>query len=741
MNIYLRKILKHDITHQISVTKEILNGFFNVYEEKASTKVTGKKSGFTGTVTFLLSTDPRFGGDIKQIINNEGGMDEDDILLFVRAKNGYTLEIITKADSRHDTFIAIMAEERHLIVNVDDEEAKDNDIFNHNVYGIHIKKDNDAISEERPHICIGWSGMNDLSGLNTKDEVNARHASTYPDASPNSRGQDVGQIHRFKNEAKIGDYVVFAEQNVCHIGRITSEYYYDTSSHPNQSEDYVNVRDVKWLKTNIKRSDLSSAFHNSLGAGMSFWGLNDYKSAINDLLNDKYKKDEVELDEYSYEDEEIFSGFEPWLTSYDNPDYTGKQKYAGYAKALVKLINFMHEQKLIDDSDLNDKSIEKYYSWLDAYNSSEVAKEYDEKKLSSKAGSAALKKYIKYVEYLVSPHAELFDYSITKDGGINKIFYGTPGCGKSYHIDHKILGKDTATKEYTGDYDKDNIIRTTFYQDYSNTDFVGQILPKVVKGDEGEKDTVEYIFTPGPFTLALIQAISNPTKKVALVIEEINRGNAPAIFGDIFQLLDRDDNSISEYGIVNVGLMDYLNGYEFTVNDEKKRYSFADIKIPGNMDIFATMNTSDQNVYTLDTAFVRRWEKEKIKNTFDECDFKGEPVPGMPDYTWKEFVESINKWIARNIDSLQVNEDKQIGAFFVKKSLLTKKNPEKFAYKVFDYLWSDVAKLDHDIFFNSYNTLEDLIDAYKEKGVGVFKTGIFDAKVTITERDEENDEQ
>ena len=145
MNIYLRKILKHDITHQISVTKEILNGFFNVYEEKASTKVTGKKSGFTGTVTFLLSTDPRFGGDIKQIINNEGGMNEDDILLFVRAKNGYNLEIITKADSRHDTFIAIMAEERHLIVNVDDEEANDNDIFNHNVYGIHIKKDNDKI--------------------------------------------------------------------------------------------------------------------------------------------------------------------------------------------------------------------------------------------------------------------------------------------------------------------------------------------------------------------------------------------------------------------------------------------------------------------------------------------------------------------------------------------------------------------------------------------------------------------
>ncbi len=731
MNIYLRKILKHDITHQISVTKEILNGFFNVYEEKTSTKVTGKKSGFTGTVTFLLSTDPRFGGAIKQIINNEGGMNEDDILLFVRAKNGYTLEIITKADSRHDTFIAIMAEERHLIINVDDEEANDNDIFNHNVYGIHIKKDNDALWGERPHICIGWSGMKDLSGLDTKDEVNARHASTYPDASPNSRGQDVGQIHRFKNEAKIGDYVVFAEQNVCHIGRITSEYYYDTASYPNQSDDYVNVRDVEWLKTNIKRSDLSDAFHSSLGAGMSFWGLNDYKSAIVDLLKGKYKKDEVELAENAYETEDIFSGFEPWLTSYDNPDYTGKQKYAGYAKALVKLIDFMYEQKLIDDSDLNDKSINKYYSWLDAYNASEVAKEYDEKKLSSKAGSAALKKYIKYVEYLVSPHAELFDYSKTKGSSINKIFYGTPGCGKSYHIQHNILEKEN--------YAPENVIRTTFYQDYSNTDFVGQILPKIEKDEKSGKETVKYIFNPGPFTLALIRAISNPTEKVALVVEEINRGNAPAIFGDIFQLLDRDFDGISEYGIVNVSVLDYLNDYVFEVNGEKKNYIFKEIKIPGNMDIFATMNTSDQNVYTLDTAFVRRWDKEKVKNSFADCTFAGTNVPGM-DYTWQEFVTAINNHIAKHLEDLQVNEDKQIGVFFVKESLLGD-TPEKFAYKVFDYLWSDVAKLDHGIFFNHFDTLEALITAYEKDGVGVFKTGIFDKKETpqTVEEDENNE--
>ena len=324
-----------------------------------------------------------------------------------------------------------------------------------------------------------------------------------------------------------------------------------------------------------------------------------------------------------------------------------------------------------------------------------------------------------------SATSEVFDYGSTSGTGINKIFYGTPGCGKSYHIEHDILGKDKETELYAGDYKKENIIRTTFYQDYSNTDFVGQILPKVVKGQNGTPDTVEYIFNPGPFTLALIQAISNPKKKVALVIEEINRGNAPAIFGDIFQLLDRDDDSISEYGIVNVSLMDYLNDYEFVVDGQKYKYTFTEIKIPGNLDIFATMNTSDQNVYTLDTAFVRRWEKEKIKNTFGQCMFASTEVPGMPGYTWESFVNGINGWIAKHLEDLQVNEDKQIGVFFVKESLLTSGDAEKFAFKVFDYLWSDVAKLDHGIFFNPYDTLEDLIAAYQVKGVDVFKPGVF----------------
>lgn len=284
------------------------------------------------------------------------------------------------------------------------------------------------------------------------------------------------------------------------------------------------------------------------------------------------------------------------------------------------------------------------------------------------------------------------------------IYFGVPGCGKSYYIEHEILAKEN--------YLKENIIRTTFYQDYSNTDFVGQILPKVTK-DETGKDIVEYVFNPGPFTLALIQAFKNPEQKVALVVEEINRGNAPAIFGDIFQLLDRDANGESEYGIINVGIMDYLKSQEIDVG--------GDIRLPGNLSIFATMNTSDQNVFTLDTAFTRRWKKERIPNVFkDGIKIAGMFVPGMQNVTWKEFVEKINGYIKFKIEDLQVNEDKQLGVFFVKEDSLveesgteTESQKRSFANKVLEYLWEDVSKFDHQIIFRSdYKTFEDLSEAY-----------------------------
>ena len=267
---------------------------------------------------------------------------------------------------------------------------------------------------------------------------------------------------------------------------------------------------------------------------------------------------------------------------------------------------------------------------------------------------------------------------------------------------------------------EDKVFRTTFYQDYTNTEFVGQILPKV----QPDK-SVTYEFNPGPFTLALQKAIEHPDVAVALVIEELNRGNAASIFGDIFQLLDRDKNGRSEYDITNVNIQDYLNKCFAEQN-----IKFDKIRIPANLYIIATMNTSDQNVFTLDTAFKRRWLFEKIRNEFDDThEYKGYYVPGMASITWQKLVEDINEFIINRPDDLS-SEDKLIGVYFIEKSTLCEKmdecsNEEKkrrFAYKLFEYLWDDVAKFTHSEWFGTdIKSLDQLIYRFMTDGEQVLK--------------------
>jgi len=189
------------------------------------------------------------------------------------------------------------------------------------------------------------------------------------------------------------------------------------------------------------------------------------------------------------------------------------------------------------------------------------------------------------------------EYKTTNFHGENILLYGVPGSGKSF----------TIKKDYCDD--ERCMERVVFHPEYSYTDFVGQILPKIT----GEK--LEYVFTPGPFTRILKRAYEDPDNMYYLVIEEINRGNAASIFGDIFQLLDRDENGSSEYGITNADI-----SYEVYGDDNLK------IKILGNLTFLATMNTSDQNVFSLDTAFKRRWNLKMIKNDIKNSKYATYPI-------------------------------------------------------------------------------------------------------------------
>lgn len=302
MKLYVRKLNSQQCTNKsISVTMPIFKDFF---EDSDVIYVKGKKSGHSGKAPFTFTRDredPRFGGVFKEVLRAEGNgsFKIGDILTVEKAKPNYIVSLITEVDPEYKTFDALLKNSIHSEIHTDTDLDNNtsienyNDIFNHSVYGMHIKLQNDALSDDNPHVCIGWSGMGDLSDITTKDDLASKYDATWSDVKPRKKGQDVGQVWRFIKEMQTGDYVVFSCGDTCHIGRITSDYYFDDTANENQHPDYTNIRDIEWLKKDIRKSDLSQALQNSLGAAMSVFGLNDYKSAIYALLNDTYVKDEV----------------------------------------------------------------------------------------------------------------------------------------------------------------------------------------------------------------------------------------------------------------------------------------------------------------------------------------------------------------------------------------------------------------------------------------------------------------
>lgn len=265
--------------------------------------------------------------------------------------------------------------------------------------------------------------------------------------------------------------------------------------------------------------------------------------------------------------------------------------------------------------------------------------------------------------------------------GANILFYGVPGAGKSHEID-KIIVQERSE-------------RAVFHPDYTYSDFVGQILPRVVD------DKLKYVFEPGPFTKMLKKANDDPNNMYYLVIEEINRGNAPAIFGDIFQLLDRNDDGSGKYHISNYDMATIIYGDENHI-----------IKMPANLTLLATMNTSDQNVFTLDTAFQRRWEMHLIKNDVSKAVHAGNPIEGSI-ISWGRFADVTNSEIIRFGEETGTSEDKRLGAYFARLNELSK---DKFPEKVLKYLWDDAFKMDRYSYFNEgMSSLDSVIEVFREE--------------------------
>ena len=421
---------------------------------------------------------------------------------------------------------------------------------------------------------------------------------------------------------KIGDYVIFAENSVFHIGRVESDYIYDDKEREGQDPDYTNNRKVTWLKKNISRSVLSDNLHNSLKTAMSIWTLNDYKSAVLDLLRGTYVKD--------------------------------------------------------DDMDMASEYIEPVYN-------TKLTTKYER----------------------------------------NRIVFGAPGTGKSFGLktDCEDLMKGTE-----GTYE-----RVTFHPDYTYSQFVGTYKPVM----DADGTSIRYDFVPGPFIRVYVEAIksgrTDAPQPHLLLIEEINRAKVAAVFGDVFQLLDRDDDGVSEYEIqASEDIRRYLAKELGGVPDNYKK-----IRIPNNMFIWATMNSADQGVFPMDTAFKRRWNFEYLGINESEEEIIGIGKIVLPGETeaveWNTVRRAINDRMA---SEYRINEDKLMGPFFLAKKVIASdengmiidsdKFMEAFKSKVIMYLYEDAVKQRKHDFFNGCDSSKysSVCDAFDEKGIAIFGSSV-----------------
>lgn len=305
----------------------------------------------------------------------------------------------------------------------------------------------------------------------------------------------------------------------------------------------------------------------------------------------------------------------------------------------------------------------------------------------------------------------------------NRILFGAPGTGKSFTLNSE---KDELLCS-GGEYE-----RVTFHPDYSYANFVGTYKPIPCRDREGN-DIITYSYVPGPFMRTYVKALQNSRtdapKPYLLIIEEINRANVAAVFGDVFQLLDRGDDEVSEYPIqASEDIKKYLSS---ELGGDPDNYS--EIRIPDNMFIWATMNSADQGVFPMDTAFKRRWDFTYLG--IDDCEegIAGKKVIlGQGDYRRVVEWNMLRKAINSELLNYRVNEDKLMGPYFITKKSL----PEGaiidadafsriFKNKVIMYLFDDAAKQKRPTLFGgcdekARNQYSKICREFDSKGVFIF---------------------
>ena len=364
----------------------------------------------------------------------------------------------------------------------------------------------------------------------------------------------------------------------------------------------------------------------------------------------------------------------------------------GYIGALSKINGTIARIKKVDTFDI--------YQVQDVQEFDEIRgalKQYDEFKDYNKKEHGKYSAVLKYYREFISGSNPVMSNNKEQNKGVDFrqiIFFGMPGSGKSYKVKELIKGK--------------KFHRTTFHPDSDYASFVGCYKPTMKDGE------ITYSFSPQVFTEAYIDAWKNPEEEVYLVIEEINRGNCAQIFGDLFQLLDRNSDGYSDYRIkADSDLRDYLYG---VLGEGHEGIKDGKLCLPPNLRIFATMNTSDQSLFPMDSAFKRRWDWEYVPVDYRKPESNFTITLGEEKYRWLEFLQTINQRIFKATNS----EDKQMGNFFIKAHV----SESEFKSKVMFYLWNEVCRDEYGTqnnFFRFMQNDKDIIefsfnDLYQEDG-------------------------
>ncbi len=468
--------------------------------------------------------------------------------------------------------------------------------------------------------------------------------------------------------------------------------------------------DLKW-ETKTDKNNLKELFITWLSKRItkkgSPWGEGSIKNCIR-LLEKGFAK---------------FDGYEEYTSVFEittSEEFKGYQQYLQAKEGVAEFDNSENRWFL--------KGVEEYENFLEDYKKPQMIK-------------------IDVINY----KTQCVDESTDSNGdkiklARNRIFFGAPGTGKSYELNEQ-------TKKFIGG-DNTYYERVTFHPEYTHSGFFGTYKPVPNPRDV---DKITYAFIPGPFLRVLSKALINANregekKPYVLLIEEINRANVASVFGEVFQLLDREDDGENA---------EFLNASKYSISpsEDVKKYlvdefkkagldttteAFSDMRIPDNMFIWASMNSADQGVFPMDTAFKRRWEFEyfginqnekEISKYYFKINNSGENI------YWNVLRKAIN----HRLTSLKINEDKLMGPFFLGLKILESCRfkhstiVKAIQNKVVMYLFEDAARQKRkDVFVNGYEkTYSEICKDFETKGINIFAQEIVDKynelKATITQ--------